>query len=505
MKTTDDLHELIHSLSRTEKRYVHLYAGLQKGQKEYMVLFRILDKMPVYDEQELRQQLQGRPMLKNLPIARQYLYEHIIHALREYGAYKDADSHLTDLIEEHKVLEYKGLHRQSARVLHRAAQQAQADEAFLRLYYISIREYIALVYSSGTVKPGDLDAIILRRHRILEQIANYSMISDTVFALKIVLRRRQFAYTDKQKEELRLLMQPLLSMQSHELLSRTARGIYYIGLSDYYNAIGQPEKAIGLMREYLAEEYHRKRLTLEMRTQRCAEISAYITLCLRNLILDDVEQAIEKMRAGIEWPGITGRRSDVEAGLYIFQRWINHKMMYYNCRRDFQAGWQLLQEYSPVLAQWQHTFTEYNRRVLEYARAYMHFCRAEYTQALHSINTLLTGSDTESDEAGFARILELMIHTMLGNQEQLDYFLRNTQHYLRSRHRLYEAEKYMLRILRRIATIMQGPAQGRRRKIQNLCRRALPRMEQITAQTPGKTVLYYLDFATWLRETALSD
>lgn len=105
MTSRNDIHELIHALSKTERRYVKLHAGFQQGDKSYMRLFDAIAAQPTYNEAALKQALLHEPCMRNFSMAKQYLYEHIIDALKNYGAYKDAESELTDMIEEFKILE----------------------------------------------------------------------------------------------------------------------------------------------------------------------------------------------------------------------------------------------------------------------------------------------------------------------------------------------------------------------------------------------------------------
>jgi hypothetical protein len=57
MVSSSELFDLIRVLSKSEKRYFTLNAGLQDGEKSYLVLFREVEKMEVYDERKLKENL----------------------------------------------------------------------------------------------------------------------------------------------------------------------------------------------------------------------------------------------------------------------------------------------------------------------------------------------------------------------------------------------------------------------------------------------------------------
>jgi len=57
MKTSDQLHELIHALTKSEKRYFKIYSSLQAGNKMYVRLFDLIEKQKQYDEAKLKSKL----------------------------------------------------------------------------------------------------------------------------------------------------------------------------------------------------------------------------------------------------------------------------------------------------------------------------------------------------------------------------------------------------------------------------------------------------------------
>ena len=48
------LHNLIHSLSKSEKRFIRLNAQFHQGDKTYMKLFDAIEKQKKYDEEALK-------------------------------------------------------------------------------------------------------------------------------------------------------------------------------------------------------------------------------------------------------------------------------------------------------------------------------------------------------------------------------------------------------------------------------------------------------------------
>jgi hypothetical protein len=81
---SDITFQLVHSLSRNEKRYFKLFSGLVKGQKNYLEIFEIMEKQQFYDEEALKKKLAKKPYAKQLTYEKHYLRKMILKALRSY-------------------------------------------------------------------------------------------------------------------------------------------------------------------------------------------------------------------------------------------------------------------------------------------------------------------------------------------------------------------------------------------------------------------------------------
>ncbi len=490
MTSRNDIHELIHALSKTERRYVKLHAGFQQGDKSYMRLFDAIAAQPTYNEAALKQALLHEPCMRNFSMAKQYLYEHIIDALKNYGAYKDAESELTDMIEEFKILESKGLHRQAERVLNKARRFAENNDAFLRLYYIAIREYINAVYSSDELSGVRLEKIIERRNYILRQIENYSLISDALFRFRIIQRKQLYPRTAQELQKITTIIEPLLSLDEKDLLSRTAQGMYSIAIGEYYNAIGEPDISLQRMEQFLRFEIPKKG-TMEMRTQIIAEHALYAQLCIKNSRYEQCERALKAIENSIKT--LSPKRDDVYVQLYAYERWFVSSLALENKRGNCHIAVARIDEQYPILMEWLPRFSKQQRLAAYYMMAYAYFGIRNFTPALSYCNTLLSEGEYLTDEHAFAQILSIMIHTELHNTFELDYFIRNTTRFLRSRNRLYQSETIILQGLQRYAR-----AETIEEKSQ-IAQSILDALQTtFTVYAERSAVEYFMDIRTWL-------
>ena len=64
MKPSNELFNLIQSLSKSEKRFFKLSSSLQDGDKNYLKLFDYIEKQKKYDEAELKNHFQKEKFIK---------------------------------------------------------------------------------------------------------------------------------------------------------------------------------------------------------------------------------------------------------------------------------------------------------------------------------------------------------------------------------------------------------------------------------------------------------
>ncbi len=134
----EPLYELIQKLSASEKRYFRLYAQKQsgRGSREYLALFGALEKQTVYNEAALVKALPNPTFAKNLSSGKNYLYQLILKSLRGYHADRRALFQVYGLLQDIHILMEKNLMDQAAKRLRKAKKLA--GKYFFNLPYLEL-------------------------------------------------------------------------------------------------------------------------------------------------------------------------------------------------------------------------------------------------------------------------------------------------------------------------------------------------------------------------------
>lgn len=171
MQSTDDLHKLIRSLSANEKRYFKVYSSRQnaKDNKNYIDLFDALDKMPEYDEALLKKKLKNSPVVKTLPVIKNYLHSHIMRSMRLYRTDNSIKETILNLMLDVFIYREKGLYEMQMKTLKKAWSIAEKyDVVYLQLQILHQMKLLELHMSKRnandiTKEIHKQEGIVLRR------------------------------------------------------------------------------------------------------------------------------------------------------------------------------------------------------------------------------------------------------------------------------------------------------------------------------------------------------
>lgn len=136
----DSLHQLIHSLNKSEKRYFKLHASrhsIGEG-NNYLRLFDFLAAENEYNEDRIRNAFAGEALLNRFSITKNRLYEQILQTLVLFHQSRGIESKIFRFIQSAEILSRKRLYQQASRLLNQASNLC--DKYGLPEWTIIVRE-----------------------------------------------------------------------------------------------------------------------------------------------------------------------------------------------------------------------------------------------------------------------------------------------------------------------------------------------------------------------------
>lgn len=443
---SDPIHELIRSLTPSEKRYFKLQNKTESGTKSYLQLFEVLEQQSQYDELAIRKALDGQKLLNQLHVAKNYLYKQILRSLRSFHAGSDSNispflafaEHLGDM----NILQSKGLFLQSRKALRKA--EAIAEEYDDDLFRLIISNYENDRIAEPVDRKTQAAQRFARKAHLLDRLRRgYALkrsledLFDTI-ALKGTTRAQdrdplsaividelpftgQIDYCsfkcydhfsrDEHSEAARWAKQALELFEAHPLQRDRSTEIYLSFLSNYFTCL-QGE-------DYASQPSMRDASTFERAVEAFDRVNA------RTAVQRSRVWATRRL-AEFEWALLTANDAKLSQLLRTFEKEFaeNRKLL-----SKLEQGW----FYYTVAKAW--------------------FWTRDLDRSLAWLNRLLDDAEFKNYEEyyGQALVFSLILHWELKNLEYLKGAVASTKRYLESRKVMSEIDLAVIHLIEQLS------------------------------------------------------
>jgi len=480
MLKKESLFVLIHSLSKSEKRYFSLFCTREASGSNYLKLFYAIERQSNYDEKAIKELFKNEKFTKQLHVTKNYLRKLILKSLRNFHAGISKDAELKDILRNIEILYNKELfgHCQSQ---------------------LRVAERLAIKYELLT---GLLE--IDNWKRKLEQTRR----PDNYHGLSKVL-----------EEQLTTLKKLGNNLDYWQLAVGFSSRIFQnqdLNIGDE-SLLNNPQKA----------------LTLE------ARVLYYNTTYLDHLQNDKGKKAENELKTLLQLLESSPDRLKEEPGLYVSS--INNLVSFYVFNRKYEAAILLIQKAKKIYQGWKVTsenrtllkqiirtynieleiyrntkkiedrfsFIESTERFVnenvykipqdylasfQFQLASIHFMRNDLKKSLHWINQFLNSrfKGVRTDLKKQILMLNLMVHLEQRNLMVLGYYVNSTRRYMKKVKELLPYEEVLLKFFIRIGRI---PLLEYKDTFRSLKKQLYPKNSEplIPLEVTG-----YIDYLAWI-------
>jgi hypothetical protein len=490
MKASDNLFQLIKSLSKSEKRYFKIIAEKKnpdvKG-NNYLQLFNAIDKQDVYDEEKIIRQFSKSTFIKHLPSEKNYLYFNILKALVLYHEGSSEFIELDDIRHCATILYNKGLYEQCNKMLTKARKLAISLELFPELLSITKLqlELLPMIAPSGEELKNKF-AIILNDEKLafekLDNINRYQQLYSRF--LYLIRTKGELVRNASELEPFKELMGHELIRNEENALCYKSKEMYFFITSTYYFISGELDKAYDL--NVIGLKFLESNLgKLASMAIYSARLSNFCETCLRMKKFGACEKLIERLK-NIEAVSILEKSKN-------FYRYHDLLLRLSIARGDFENAIALVHPIEEGMVLYAENIHSGRTINMFYYIAYAYFGKGDFRSALRWVNKIIAEkTDLRSDLLCFSRLLNLMIHLELKNQLQLEYVFKSTYSYFIKRERLFKLEDCFLKFLKKNLEPLNV-------KKQQLTFPAFKNELMLLLEDPyERRALEYFDFISWL-------
>ncbi|HET6992917.1 MAG TPA: hypothetical protein VFJ43_16395, partial [Bacteroidia bacterium] len=239
MKPSTELHQLIKSMSMSEKRHFKLYSAghINGDSKNYLRLFDAIDKQENYNEEEIKSGFGEETFIRHLPSEKNYLYQNLLESLNAFHKEKTFLARHANFLISIELLFNRGLFGQCMKLIRKAKAEALLNEKF-SLFLVILR-WETLIYINNE-DDKNLNRGIAEELRTLEIMKVQTTLMQIAFNIQIQI--------DKGKVPELFLKQQLKSLRENFPLRQDLRTFW---VNYYYQS--------GLALIYTVQNKHPKR------------------------------------------------------------------------------------------------------------------------------------------------------------------------------------------------------------------------------------------------------
>jgi tetratricopeptide (TPR) repeat protein len=448
MVASDDIFQLIKSLSPSEKRYFKVFASKHVigAKNNYEKLFDAYEALPddqPYNEDAFKKSLKGKSYGKNLAQEKKYLTDLVMQSMRAYHAEKDYDGQLYDTIADIRFYFSKGLIAISAKAVEKGIEMASEQENLTALLtLLDYRLRISRLASSSPESDAadeELEKLTIERLQ-LERRAQ--RLRRTIFNIHL---------TDKRKNEMVKfsgLIAELKEILKNPIITFKTKVFAHNGITTAYSALNDFDNSLKAHKNYIKvwDDYPNKK-PIHKHDYKVA-LSNYIVYLIQVEKLEELMDVI----AELEQLEMDTEREKAD----LFYTINMNKLIYYLNRGAEDKALSLVPELEKGLKKYKAIFTQKVQLDLYINIAMVYFRTNRFDKAIGIANQIYDINpklDSHLRHLHTIKFIELMSHFKLKNFSNIEYMIKNAERHFKQVSLLDDFTISAFKILKKMSAI----------------------------------------------------
>lgn len=422
------------------------------GNTEDKKMIRIFDHLQKYGEEEKLDVLLKDKAIKSQQISnlKAYLYERILHFIRQYNTNKINDIKIRELIDFAQVLFDRRLHAQAKTCLKKAKKLASLNNRLeLQLEILRMeKNYLMQTVDQDIIRK--VDAIIEEVRTLNSQINNINVFSNLSIKLNSLYTRMGFIKDESDFLRVKDFFNTNISSYTEEALSipekmylyRLFLG-YYFFIQDFENAYTYSIKLVKIFEENQA-------LISGDLDFYVASLNHLLIAQYKLFHYNEFVQTNRKLQSVDQNSSVTINEN---LRIRLLKYYFMHEINQYFMTGEFDEGVRevLVKKYGE-LTDLISVLDIHSAMILNYKVACLYFGAGNYHQAIKWLYKIINQSnvDIREDLHCFARIINLVCHYELGNFDVIDHYIRSTYRFLLKKDDLRLFQKFLIDFIKNL-------------------------------------------------------
>ena len=490
MVPSNDLFELIKSLTAQEKKFLtSQFAYTEGDENTYKKLYDAIERQSEYDELKIKKKFSKTINERSFPVIKNRLFHFILDSLRVSYANDLPDFSVRQMIEKATILNEKKLRDAAWKLTLKAKQEALLNELFPEALRALEIERKNIFFQAQEHYDRLLKENTLEEKDTVEKLKNLTAYEDLQSKMFSIYRANLSVRNKEDAAFLNEMIRHSLLQDATTALSFRAKYHFYIISATCYRYLGDLEKGFTYIQKLAsmietAPMLHNRLMMYLNVLPEMAVIQASLGKFADALVI------VQKIRElGRSYPQFV--KSIAPA--MIFRKIAITETDLYIRIPDYEAGAAQLSRIEDELKKYHSVLPQYGHYILYYNIGLLYFGTGDCHNALHWLNRILNENKDEYvlDLTCAARMLFLIIHLELGNDDLLEYAAQSTQRYLTTRKRKYKVETVFLELLH----LILNP--DRKKELHSIYPQMLAQLKSLRSDPYEKGAFEHFDFVSW--------
>ncbi len=493
-KASNNLHELIKSLNKSEKRYFKVFSSRHTigNENGYIKLFDFISAMDEYDEDLIFDKFKGQALLNKFSITKARLYANILKSLDTFHSSSSTDAQIFRSIHSAEILYNKGLYKQSEKILNSAEKQAKKHESFNLLLEIKQKQKRLIENELYTeIKSTQITKMYEEEQSIIEELGKHHQL----WHIKSLLFQKINRNGSVRDEEDTIYLKELVDRIDEidpKAYSNKVSYLYHHIKAAYYFSINDLELSFHHLKSNI-DSLENKPVLLKDRP------NLYFSLLTNIIYISTRIGGYEDARiylAKLKDLSATGKgQKTLDLDIKYFSSSYSLELFLLIEEGDYRRAEDLIPQIEEAYRLYGDHINSLRKAYIDFKVGVIYLSMGEYTKALNWINKILNEGkiDQKQDIYCFAQLINLILHFELDNKRFLPYAINSTKRYLKNRNRIYKFEEIFLKLISQMS---------KTNNIFDLQEKLIPvekELEILKEDPKEQGVFEYFDFLTWVK------
>ncbi len=493
MKPTNQLFDIIKSLTNEEDKKFKLLSSLQQGDKNYIKLFNYIQKQDSYDEIEVKNHFKNEVFVQHFASEKNQLLHHILKSLRSHRQETSASARIDEEIKNIQLLFNKSLYKQSRKQLSILKKQAQDYELFYSLLEIVELEKVLIDMEAhfGDINYRTLDELIEEENNLFNKIENYAAYELQLAKLNALSSRLMIARSKEDVKEINDILKETKRFASKDgFLSNKSKIIFLFITGVAKMLLNELDEVNKSFSDLIIELENKPEIISEMPYYYIVSHGYLVRYCAIKKQYNDGFKMIDKLKS----LSLNEMFKATDIQITIFTQSYITEMILYSYIGQHDKATSIIPQVIKGLDKYEAKINNEELVRIYHTIGMVYFGVGEYNKALHWLNKIINTNyeDLRQDVIRISKLINLIIHFELGNDDLLSYIYKSSVRFFNQQEKQYKFEIVFLDYFKKIALSKRDSKQ------KDTYVKFKEELQKIFSDKYEKNALEYFNFYAWL-------